>query len=340
MNLDLTDDQRAVAHAFETFFVKESSSERVRAAEASEPPGFDPRLWQGLVAMGVPAMGVPAGSGGGGAGLLDLLVVAEQAGRHLAPAPVVEASVAARALAGPAPPVGTEPLVSVLDGSAMATFCPRPVSNGRARLVPAGAVADLLVAFDGDQLLAVSRPRDADWPISPRNLGDGPLADWTLGTERSALGGRREFERAAAEWRVLTAGALVGLAQTALDLGVAYATTRYQYDVPIGSFQAIQHRLADVATAVEGARLLAYEAAWATDEHLAESAAPASMAFVFAAETAQEAAAVSLHVHGGYGFMLEYDIQLYFRRAKAWPLAAGDPRREYQRLADQLWSTQ
>ena len=86
--------------------------------------------------------------------------------------------------------------------------------------------------------------------------------------------------------------------------------------------------LADVATALDGARLLTYEAAWDGSPELA------SMAFAFAAEAAQQSAGTALHVHGGYGFMLEYDVQLFFCRAKAWPLALGDPVRELDRIAD------
>ena len=136
---------------------------------------------------------------------------------------------------------------------------------------------------------------------------------------------------------MLTAGALVGLAGAALELGVEYAKQRQQFGVPIGSFQALAHRLADVATAVEGAQLLAREAAWAADEGEADAVALARMAFLFAARAAQDTTAAALHVHGGYGFTLEYDVQLYLRRAKAWPLALGDPRRGTLHLADALF---
>jgi len=135
---------------------------------------------------------------------------------------------------------------------------------------------------------------------------------------------------------VLTASALVGLAREALHLGVEHTTSRHQFGVPIGSFQAVAHRLADVATMVDGAQLLAQEAAWAADAAKDDRSTVASMALLFAAEVARRAAADSLHFHGGYGFMLEYDIQLYFRRAKAWSLIVDDPGKEYQRPADRL----
>jgi alkylation response protein AidB-like acyl-CoA dehydrogenase len=130
---------------------------------------------------------------------------------------------------------------------------------------------------------------------------------------------------------------LCGAGRRALDIGVTYTTERHQFGVPIGSFQSVAHRLADAATAIDGAQLLAREAAWAADELPDDLAVLSSMAFAFAAETAEQVADAALHFHGGYGFMLEYDIQLYFRRIKAWALLAGDRHAELGRLADALW---
>ena len=145
-------------------------------------------------------------------------------------------------------------------------------------------------------------------------------------------------ERALDEWRVLTAAALAGLARAALDLGVAYVKERHQFGVPIGSFQSIQHRLADLHTAVDGARLLALEAADALDDARdPDGPALAAMALEFCGQVAEDAAAASLHFHGGYGFMLEYDVQLYVRRAKAWRVALGDPRQQRLEIARRLW---
>ena len=198
----------------------------------------------------------------------------------------------------------------------------------------------MLAGLDGDELAVVVAEPPGDGAV--HNLGDGPVADRSLrsGTRtvvaRDAAA-RACHEAAVDEWRVLAAGALVGLGGAALELGTEYAKQRHQFGVPIGSFQSIAHGLADVATAVDGARLLAREAAWAADEGEADATALARMAFLFAARTAQRATDVALHVYGGYGFTLEYDIQLYYRRAKAWPLALGDPRRGTLHLADALF---
>ncbi|MEY2431721.1 MAG: hypothetical protein QOC92_1446 [Acidimicrobiaceae bacterium] len=138
-------------------------------------------------------------------------------------------------------------------------------------------------------------------------------------------------------WRALTASWFAGLARAVLDLGVVYVKERHQFGVPIGSFQTIQHRLADLHTAVTGSELLAHSAAVALDESNPDAAALATMAHWWCGQVAVDAAEASLHFHGGYGFMLEYDVQLYVRRAKAARVALGDPRRELLTIVERLW---
>jgi len=190
------------------------------------------------------------------------------------------------------------------------------------------------VKLDGDRSQPVA---------APANFGSSPVADCRTdgGASRtvlaSGISARSLHDQAVAEWQILTASALAGLASAALEIAVEYVKQRRAFGVPIGWFQSVQHRLADDVTETDGARLLAYEAAWATEEQHANARALASMSFLFASESAFKTAGDSLHFHGGYGYTLEYDIQLYFRRAKAWALAAGDPRREFQRLAGLLF---
>src|SRR5439155_6653058 len=118
---------------------------------------------------------------------------------------------------------------------------------------------------------------------------------------------------------------------------VTYTTERQQFGAPIASFQSVAHRLADLKTAIDGAQLLTWKAAWSADEDPDRASSLALMAFGFAAEAAENAVTDALHFHGGYGFMLEYDIQLYFRRIKAWILQHGDRQQELLQLADALW---
>jgi alkylation response protein AidB-like acyl-CoA dehydrogenase len=318
----VTGEHDTLRDTFRGFFTRESPPERIRAAETADPPGFDDALWTRVGALGVPDLAVE------GASLAELAVVAEEYGRALAPIPMIETLVAARLLDrlddSDLTAAGVEPRAPV-------TVALRPPRDGVATLVPAGAVARTVLALDGADLLLAHSTGPAS---SPPNVAAGPVADCALldaaviatGSPASAA-----YADALDDWRLLTAAALVGLARRALELGVSYATSRHQFGVPIGSFQALQHRLADVATDVDAAGLLVADAAAAPDP------VASTRAYLAAVDAARAAAGVSLHVHGGYGFMLEYDIQLYFRRIKGWSLLNGDPRRELQRLADVMW---
>jgi alkylation response protein AidB-like acyl-CoA dehydrogenase len=339
MNLELDENQALVQETFADFFAKEVGPERVRAAE---PLGFDESLWEQVVSMGAPTMAVPEDKGGGGARALDLALVAELVGRHLAPVPFVEAAATANLLAS----AGADDLVGATVDGAIGTLALRRPIGGRCRLVPAGAVADIVVVLDGDELVALQRRASGDRPYveSPPNLGSTPVADVRVddgGFDRVLLASGADANRlhddALSEWKLLTAAALDGIRSRALEIGVDYVKSRTAFGVPIGWFQAIQHRLADVTVAGDGAHLLVYNAAWAREEGEANAAELASMAYLFETELAFRTCRESLQFHGGYGYTLEYDIQLYYRRAKTWPLALGDPRQEYQRLAERLF---
>ena len=281
MNVALSPEQEALAESLDKLLTKLSHPERVREIEGHG--GFDPELWAALHELGVPDMAAPDG----GATLVDLAVVAERAGAHLASAPVVESIVAAR---------------QGVDGM----FTPDAGS-----VVPWGALAG------GDAVPTLGCRAASRRTGSERFAGDG--------------------ERALTEWRALTACWLAGLARAALDLGVQYAKDRHQFGVPIGSFQTIQHRLADLHTAVDGARLLAFEAVEAVEAGHPRAAELAAAAYAWCGEQAEAASAWSLHVHGGYGFMVEYAIHLYVKRAKAVRLEGGDPRRLLVEVAHRRW---
>ncbi|MFB4309686.1 acyl-CoA dehydrogenase family protein [Actinomadura sp. GTD37] len=338
MDLDFTAEQEALRAALREFFQKESPPAVVRDAE---PLGFDAALWRKATEMGLGSMAVPEDAGGGGAGLVELAIAAEALGRTLAPVPLVEAAVANTLLASAAgDTVPDAPVSAAVAGELLATLALRPVEGDVARLVPAGAVADLVVALRGDDLVvartdgrpAAAVPNLGAMPVADRRVDPAEAVVLATGPRARALHGR-----AVHHWQLLTGAALTGLASAALGLGRDYALERRAFGVPVAGFQTVQHRLADNATAIEGARLLGYEAAWAHDAGLAKAGPLATMSFLFAAETAFKTASDSLHVHGGYGYTLEYDVQLYFRRAKAWPLVAGDLRAAYAELPHRLY---
>lgn len=344
MNLDHTEDQLALCDHFQRFFERESTMELVRDTEAL---GFDAELWRRAVDTGLPGMCVPDAVGGGGGSLLDGVLVAEQFGRSIAPIPLVDHLTAGRLLArsaeaGTGAAAALDALLgAVVAGEALATVALTPAAGGTWSLVPAGAVADVVVGLDGDRLVAsrstppgVAVPNHASSPLAHRSV-TGEVIE--LATGQAALDAHR---RALDEWKALTAAALVGIADRSLEIGVGYVLARRQFDRPIGSFQAVQHGLADVVGPLDGARFLAARAGWAADhDGDAERQRWSAMAFVLAEEVATAASARALHYHGGYGVMTESDIQLLYRRARGWSLVWRDPAEELRDLGDLLFGT-
>ena len=333
MDLSLDEDQSSIDLLFRSFLEKECPTERVRKAE---PLGFDAKLWERFCATGANGMGLPESQGGSAATPLDAALLSESLGLCLAPLPFIEHYVATRLLVRC---LGDDAALSILSSpDGIATLSLHPMKKGPARLVPAGAIATHVVALVGGDLVLDVAPAPG---LAAANFAASPLADRDLGSgsQRTiATGPEAEAAHAASldEWRALTANALVGVGQGAFDLGLAYARERTQFGVAIGSFQALQHRFADLAVALDGARMLARKAAWAFDHEPKEASRLARMALLFCGDAANEAAGFALHVHGGYGVSQEYDVQLYYRRAKGWRLILDDPAREVARLADDL----
>src|SRR5262245_55693608 len=220
MQLALTEEQELLRHTFAELFAAESSPERVRAAEAI---GFDPALWKQLIETGAIGIRVSEARGGSGAGLHDAAILAEQAGRALASVPIVEAICAAGLVARIEGAAAGALLAEILDGSTVPTLALREVDERADPLVPGGAAADAVLALDGDALVLRRRSRAAaDRPLA--NLGSSALARWQLGGaagERVVLArgdaARAAYHAAREEWRLLTAAALAGLAQRALE---------------------------------------------------------------------------------------------------------------------------
>ena len=339
MNLHLNDDQRLLQEAFAKLFANESTTARVRAAE---PTGFDPALWSQCVAMGIPLMRVPESCGGGGLGLMDAVLLAEEAGRHLASAPVVETVVAAHLLGAVSGSVAQGWLAKLGDGRAIVTLALAPATPGVTQLVPSAAVAHAVLCLHGERLLLVPQ----NLPAAPvANLGALPLARWSLPSDTAAA---IELARGAAactaysaavdEWKLLGAAQLAAAARKALEDAAAYSRERKAFDRLIGGYQGLAHPLADSITEVDGARLLVWRAASLAARAPAQAAATVSKAWWWAAYSAGRATVRAMRTFGGYGMTLEYDAQLYFRRVRSLALLPGNPAKELSRLADRLWN--
>jgi alkylation response protein AidB-like acyl-CoA dehydrogenase len=320
----LTREQEAVRESFAEFFARECPPERVRAAE---PLGHDAKLWRQLTGMGIASMGLPEGAGGDGAGLSDLVIVAEQAGRALAPVPLAEHVAALRALARYAQP---DFLAQAMTGERILA-----VAFG-SELIPGGAVARDVLAVDGDDLVLLHADEP---PPLVLNQGRTPLARWDLATARRAVlssgdEARARYATARAEWKLLTAAALVGLTQRALAIAVDFARTRETMGVPIGSLQGVSFPLTDVQIGVSGARNLVRRAAWLADNEADTQLIPA--AFAYAARVATHGTTTAAHMQGGLGFTVEADASLYFLRAKGWSVLGGDPAADIMAVGRQL----
>jgi alkylation response protein AidB-like acyl-CoA dehydrogenase len=337
VDLGLSDEQRQLVASFTNLLGKASPLEVVRASETT---GFDGQLWRTLLDTGALTMAVAEDRGGWGASLLDLALVAEQVGRALAPAPVIEAQVAARLLAADGGGRALEALAGALSGERLVTIALHPPRNGIAALTPAGSICDDVIVNDGQRLLLAAADDAVRVPVA--NLAAAPLADIELVNAVELASGSdavARFEVALDEWLVLTAAAIVGIGAAAHDIGCSYACERRAFGAPIGTFQGVAHPLADDAMNLDGARLLVQKAAWSLDGGDRRGRELAAAAFAFASRTAATATYDALHVQGGYGFMLESDVQLHYRRARGWPRVWGDADAAYRRAASSRYGT-
>jgi alkylation response protein AidB-like acyl-CoA dehydrogenase len=317
----LSQEQLAIRETFSDFFTRESPSTVVRE---SEPLGFDSDLWERAAKLGLAAMRLPEDQGGVGASVVDLVLIAEEAGRAAAPVPVAETTVTVSLLAL----AGDEArLEAVGEGTYISTLALRPLSERSKQLLPAGAIADGVVALDGDEL-ALYELQDKLPHV--RNLGTAPLAWWTPSdsAKRTVLASgddaRALYEAAVAEWRLLTAAYLIGGATTSVRLAVEFAKTRLTSGVPIGALQGVSHPLVDAEILIRGARNMIWKAAWFHDNERGAFPELVAMAFAQADHTASAATATSLHMQGGLGFTLEGDVTLHLRRAKGTSVV-GEP---------------
>jgi alkylation response protein AidB-like acyl-CoA dehydrogenase len=317
----LDSDQRDVRDAFSAFFLKESSSAVVRAAE---PLGHDARIWAALVDLGVTTMSLPAAAGGDDATLVELVLIAEEVGRTAAPVPYVSHVVCTRLLA--AVEATDEVLEAAKTGRPVALAL-HPLRGAGTVLVPDAAIANDVIALDGEDLVLF---RSSEPAAHVTNHGSTPLGRWSpVGAERVVLASgdsaREHHDRVVGEWKLLMAAALIGLTQAGLDISVEFVKTRETLGVPIGSLQGVSFPLVDVAIGISGARNLIWRAAWMTQHEPGVRPDLISIAFAIAAQVATQGTQISAHMQGGLGFMIEADASLFFLRSKGWSVLAGDP---------------
>jgi len=363
LDLDFSAEQEMLRDAVRGLLADACPLQTVRALE-DDPVGYPPELWAQLGKLDLIGLLLPEEHGGSGMSLVEGVVLYEELGRALAPTPHFVSAVLGGGLlaaAGSAEQRGAL-LPGVVSGETILTpawlepgggFGPRGVAM---RAVPDGAGGWRLsgtkrhVAFAGaaSHLVVLARtgdgPQEVDLFLVPAGAPGVSLAQrTTIGsdaqfdvtfaevavTEADRIGGAGSgwgtWDAVMHDGVVLLAAQAMGGARQALDITVQYAKDRTQFDKPLGAFQALAHYLADAQTTVDGGATLVHEAAWARAAgRPVDELAP--MAKLFACQTYRDVTAMAQQVFGGIGFTLEFDIQLYFRRAKQLQISWWDTR--------------
>ena len=364
MEFEFTDDQMELQRAVQDVLDAEAPPELARAV-ADGQPGAE-KFWKTLVGLEWPAMALPEEAGGLGYGWVELAIVLEELGRHAAPGPFVAtvtqfASLVAEAaepdhaakLLAPVAAGRTTGTVAVDEGTG--TWDPADVRatarrdgdelvlSGTKHYVVNGATADeiaVAVRLDGD-LRVVLVPGSSVQALEVVPIDPGVRhATITLDGVRvpaSRLLGDGDATgavcRALEESVTAIAAVTVGACQRIFDIINAYAKERIQFGVPIGSFQAVKHKLADMYRDIERARVLVYYAALTLAEDHPDRTLAASMAKAAAGEAQRRCVQDGLQLAGGIGYTWEHDLHLFLRRAKVGELHFGSASRHRRKIA-------
>ncbi|OBI51814.1 acyl-CoA dehydrogenase [Mycobacterium kyorinense] len=312
----MTDERELLRETVAALVNKHASPEAVRAAMESER-GYDESLWRLLCEqVGAAALLVPEEYGGAGGSLADAAVVLEELGKRLVPTPLLGTTLAEVALLAADEP-DTETLEQLAEGAAIGAvvFDPDYVVNGD--------IADIVVSAADGKLT-----RWTEFSVEPVAAMDPTRRLSRIEPQSSTpLGADPGIADTAA---ILLAVEQIGAAARCLDLTVDYTKERVQFGRPIGSFQALKHRMADLYVAVQSARAV-------VDDAVAEpSATTAALARVAASEAFTAVAAEGIQLHGGIAITWEHDMQLYFKRAHGSSQLLGPPREHLRRLESQV----
>jgi len=364
-----SEEQQELRSTAARFLEEKSSSETVRELMESDT-GFDEATWKQLTDLGWTGMAIPEEYGGLGFGFVELTILMEEMGRKLLPAPFLSSVIlGANAILN----AGTdaqrkELLPGIAEGTTRATLAfvepsgkwelegiqlqaTESGSNwtltGEKSYVLDGHTATLLVVAartgpDEISLFTVdpdasgvtrTRLETLDMTRKQAKIGFDSTPATLLG-ERGA--GAEALTRTLDQAAAVLSAEMVGGAQACLDASTSYAKERYQFGRPIGSFQAIKHKCANMLMEVEMARSAAYYAGWAAAEDPEELSLAASLAKAYCSDAYFHAAAENIQIHGGIGFTWEHDAHLYFRRAKSSEIYLGDATYHRELVAQKL----
>jgi alkylation response protein AidB-like acyl-CoA dehydrogenase len=359
---DLTDEQQAIKATARDFLAARYKSERIRELAESEH-GFEQSDWDEMAELGWPGLALPEEWGGQGLGVVELAVLFEEMGYALAPSPLFSNTIVGMALAlcgsdeqrerflrplatgklrgtpalwdagSPATPGGFM-LEARVDGDDV-------VLDGEKVLVMDAAAADFFIVATADGRRHIVERGAAGLGVTAetsidltRRLYSVRFDGVKVAPQDTMPAGEAEYFPIFFRLCVALAAESTGLAQRTMEMAVSYAKDRKQFGRPIGSYQAVSHRCAQMLLETENARSAVYGAAWAADAEPESLPLAASMAKAYAADAGWRVPDASIQVHGGIGFTWEHDLHFFLKRGRANAAMFGDAKWHRDRVAD------
>ena len=323
MRFDFTEDQHEIKRTAKDLLATRSNLESVR--EAAESATYDGALWREFSELGWPGVAVAEEHGGGGLGYVELAALLEESGYALVNGPLPSSVMCASAIAECGSDAQkSEWLPGLASGEAKGAF-------GQAGELMADAVgADVAVVADADgSLTLVSEPAESTTAVKSIDP-TRRYATLEAGDGGESLPGDAQVALDLAA--VLVSAEIVGVCRRALDMTLHYVKERKQFGRPVGSFQAVQHRCAQMLLHTEGARATTYFAAWAADADRDRLAEASSLAKSAASKAGLEVTASAIQAHGGIGFTWEADVHWFYKRAQMDAAFLGGASAHNQRL--------
>jgi alkylation response protein AidB-like acyl-CoA dehydrogenase len=366
MYFDLNDEQQAIRETARELLASRFKSERIRELAAS-PEGTDPSGWAEMAELGWPGLALPEEWGGQGLGAVELAVLFEEMGSALAPSPLFSNTAVGLALAAAGSEAQKEshlrPLAegsrrgtpALFDAGSSATpgaygMNGRPdgdgiVLDGEKVLVPDAAAADFFLVATGDGRRHLLDSNAEGVTIVPeasidqtRRLSSVRFEGVRVPPEATLPGHGAALEPAFDLACVALAAESTGVAQRTLEMAVSYAKDRQQFGRPIGSYQAVSHRCAQMLLETENSRSAVYGAAWAADAEPDSLPRAAASAKAYASDAGWRVPDASIQVHGGIGFTWEHDLHFYLKRGRANAALYGDARWHRERVARAIFA--
>jgi alkylation response protein AidB-like acyl-CoA dehydrogenase len=362
MYFDLTDEQQAIKSTAHDFLASRFKSERIREIVASDD-GFDESGWKEMAELGWAGLALPEEWGGQGLGIVDLAVLFEEMGYVCAPSPLLSNTVAGLALAAGGSDAqkerylqplaagdlrGTPALIDAGGPAEPMSFSMAAeaagdgvVLNGEKTLVLDAGSADFFLVATADGRRHVVDRTAGGVTVVPeesidltRRLSSVRFENVQVGSDATLPGEGADYHRVFLRACVALAAESTGVAQRALEMSVSYAKDRQQFGRPIGAYQAVSHRCAQMLLETENSRSAVYGAAWAADAEPESLPLAAHMAKAYASDAGWRVPDAAIQVHGGIGFTWEHDLHFFLKRGRANAATFGDAKWHRERVAE------